>query len=180
MVDSTGPILAILFALVAVIISTVAYNKVIPTQTFITAYSDIDQAITGGTAANVQHTQSNLSNGIDLVTGTGSYFQVHKSGIYKIIPSVVFLGGNPKDTLFIWLKVNGVNVPDSATATKYANGDEGVITTEYILQLQKEDTIQIWAFVAGGSTATIKTIAANATYPRTPGIITNMYALSFL
>ena len=149
------------------------------TSTCATAFSTADQPLVAGTAANVAHDTVPFSYGITVVTGASGYFQVPATGVYKIIPSLQILGGgNGKVT--IWIKVNGVNVADSATLTLFKNGEESVITCEYLLELNANDQLQVWAITAaangsveyhagGGS-------GANA-YPAAPGVITNMYRI---
>jgi len=178
MSDYSGSTLALLLGVAAVILAAFAYNPVIPTNTYISAYSNVTQTILANNAANVRHDIVSVRNGIELVTGTNSYFLIKRSGIYKIIPSIQFKGTN-KDTIYIWIKVNGVNVPDTTTATVLqANNEEGVITTEYLLSLNKNDTIQVWAFALTRNWS-VNVIAATDPYPQAPGIITNMYALEF-
>jgi hypothetical protein len=113
-----------------------------------------------------------------VTTGANSYFQVPDTGIYKIIPSVQLLGVN-NGAITVWIKVNGSNVPDTATLTHYKNGDEMVITCEYLLDLNTNDQVQVWC-LATTNTA-INYIAAGGSppndYPAAPGIITNMYRL---
>jgi hypothetical protein len=160
-------------------LATVSCGEGSVTGTCATAFSTADQTLVAGTAANVQHDVVPFSYGITLVTGANGYFRVPAAGIYKIIPSLQILGaGNGRVT--IWIKVNGVNVPDSATLTLFKNGEESVVTCEYLLDLQQGDQVQVWAITAsancnieyhpsGGS-------GANA-YPAAPGVITNMYRI---
>ena len=150
-----------------------------PTATCATAFSTSDQLLTAGTAANISHDTIPFSYGITVVPGANGYFQVPSAGVYKIIPSVQYLSAG-NGSIVIWIKVNGTNVPDSSTITLYKNGEEGVITCEYLLSLNANDQVQVWALArtancnvnyieAGGS-------GANA-YPAAPGIITNMYRI---
>lgn len=150
-----------------------------PTATCATAFSTVDQSLTAGTAANIAHDTVPFSYDIAVATGANSYFEVPATGIYKIIPSVQYLSAG-NGSVVIWIKVNGINVPDSSTITLYKNGEEGIITCEYLLNLNSFDRVQVWALArmancvinyieAGGS-------GANA-YPAAPGVITNMYRI---
>jgi hypothetical protein len=80
----------------------------------------------------------------------------------------------------MWIKVDGVNVPNSATYMSFKNGDHHVLTTEILLELNANQKIQVWA-QASTNAATIDYIAAGGTspndYPAAPGVITNMYLL---
>ncbi len=149
------------------------------TGTCATAFSTSSQTLIAGTCANIAHDTSPFSYGITSVMGVNGYFQVPATGIYKIIPSLqVLSAGNGK--ISIWMKVNGVNVPDSATLTLFKNNEEGVITCEYLLSLNAGDQIQVWA-LAQSANCNIHYIAAGGSgvnaYPAAPGIITNIYRI---
>ena len=149
------------------------------TGTCATAYSTVDQTLTSGTAANIAHDTVPFSYGIAVTTGANAAFVVPTAGIYKIIPSVQFLSAG-NTSLTIWIKVNGSNVPDSSTLTLAKNNEEGIVTCEYLLSLNANDSVQVWA-IAGAANCVVNYIAgggsgANA-YPAAPGIITNMYRI---
>jgi len=150
------------------------------TATCATAYSVVDQTLAHGTAAIVAHDTVPFSYGITVTTGANARFTVGATGVYKIIPSLQYVGNNGNAGITIWLKVNGTNVADSSTYTVVKNGEEGVITCEYLLELNAGDYVQVAAlattqnvivnYIAGGGSG------ANA-YPAAPGIITNMYRI---
>ena len=151
-----------------------------PTATCSTAYSTTDQTLTAGTAAVIAHDTVPFSYGITTTTGANTRFTVPATGVYKIIPSFQYVCTAGNAGLTIWLRVNGTNVPDSSTYTVVKNAEEGVITTEYLLEMNAGDFVQIVAlatthdilvnYIAGGGSG------ANA-YPAAPGIITNMYRI---
>ena len=150
------------------------------TSTTATAFSTSSQTLVAGTAANIAHDTVPFSyGGITVVTGANGYFRVPTTGVYKIIPSIQYLAsGNGK--LTVWIKVNGNNVTNSATLLDAPNNSQGVFTTEFLLELNAGDQVQIWglatsfnmnvAYIAAGGSG------ANA-YPAAPGIITNMYRI---
>lgn len=150
-----------------------------PTATCATAYSTSDQTLSAGTAANIAHDTVPFSYGIISTTGANSYFQVPSTGIYKLIPSVQYLSAG-NGSLTIWIKVNGTNVPDTATLTLAKNGEEGVITCEYLLSLNAGDQVQVWG-LAQAATNIVNYIAGGGTgdnaYPAAPGVITNVYRI---
>ena len=151
-----------------------------PTATCATAISTSDQTLAHGTAAIVAHDTVPFSYGITVTTGANTMFTVPATGVYKIIPSLQYLGNNGNAAISIWLKVNGTNVADSTTYTVVKNAEEGVITCEYLLEMNAGDYVQIAAlattqnviinYITGGGSG------ANA-YPAAPGIITNMYRI---
>jgi len=151
-----------------------------PTATCATAYSTVDQTLAHGTAAVVAHDTVPFSYGITVTTGAGAKFTVPATGVYKIIPSLQYVGNNGNAALTIWLRVNGTNVADTSTYTVVKNAEEGVIVTEYLLEMNAGDNVQVCAlattqdvivnYISGGGSG------ANA-YPAAPGIITNMYRI---
>lgn len=150
------------------------------TATCATAYSTSDQTLTAGTAAVIAHDTSPFSYGITTTTGSGAKFTVPATGVYKIIPSLQYVSSGGNGALTIWLRVNGTNVPDTSTYTVVKNAEEGVITCEYLLEMNAGDYVEVVAlattnniivnYIAGGGSG------ANA-YPAAPGIITNMYRI---
>lgn len=150
------------------------------TTNYASAFSTSDQPFTANIAQNIRHDSVFFSNGITVTTGANSYFKVPTDGIYKCIPSVQMLGSN-NGSITVWIKVNGTNVPDTATLTHYKTGDESVITCEYLLDLNANDEVQIWG-VTTTTTFNINYIPAGGTapndYPAAPGVITNMYQIA--
>lgn len=151
-----------------------------PTATCATAYSTTDQTLAHGTAAVIAHDTIPFSYGITVTPGADTKFTVPATGIYKLIPSIQYIGVGGNTALTIWLKVNGTNVPDSSTYTVVKNAEEGVITTEYLLAMNAGDYVQIVA-IAATQDVTVNYIAGGGTgadaYPAAPGIITNMYRI---
>lgn len=150
------------------------------TSTTASAFSTSSQILVAGTATNIAHdTVSFAYGGATVVTGANGYFQVPTAGVYKFIPSIQFkAAGNGK--LTVWIKVNGNNLPNTATLLDAPNNSQGVFTTEILLELNANDQVQFWGLAtsfdldvtylpAGGS-------GANA-YPAAPGVITNMYRI---
>jgi hypothetical protein len=150
------------------------------TSTCATAYSTASQTLTAGTAALVLHDVIGFSYGITTTTGASGSFTVPTTGIYKIIPSLQVLGGG-NGSITIWIKVNSVNVPDTATLTLFKNGEESVVTCEYLLELQGGDSVQVWARAASAN-CDVHYIVSGGTspndYPAAPGVITNMYRIA--
>lgn len=151
-----------------------------PTSTCVTAYSTVYQDLAHGTAAVIAHDTVPFSYGITTTTGASSSFTVSSAGVYKIIPSFQYVASSGNAGLTIWLRVNGTNVPDTSTYTVVKNAEEGVITTEYLLQLNAGDSVQLMA-LATTQDVTVNHIAAGGSganaYPAAPGIITNMYRI---
>ena len=149
------------------------------TETFITAdNSNTSQTITAGTPTLIDHYAVPLSNRISAsppATTPFQSFEVTDAGTYKLLYSVQFLAdGNGE--IAVWLVVNGSPVVNTATYTAFKNGDEGVITCEFIVALASGDTWS-WGVEAIGSNVDLEVIAPTLSIPVAPAIITNAYRL---
>jgi hypothetical protein len=133
-----------------------------------------------GTAANIAHDTTNVSNGITVATGGSGYFTVPITGIYKLIYSIQILGVGNGNVAF-WIKVGGTNVADTTTLTVFKNGEESIVCTEYILSLTGGNQVQVWG-VSTAANCVLNYIAAGGTapnnYPAAPGVITNLYRIA--
>jgi hypothetical protein len=150
------------------------------TPSYITAFGTTDEPLTAGTAANIAHDTSPFSAGITLTTGANGGFTVQNAGVYTIVPSVQILSGG-NGSMTVWIKVNGANLSDSATLTLAKNNEEGIITCEYMIQLNAGDFVQVWG-IAQNANMTINYIPAGGSganaYPAAPAIITNMHRIA--
>jgi hypothetical protein len=151
-----------------------------PTETFITAdNSNTTQTITAGSPTLIDHYNVSLSNGISAsppATTPFQAFEVATSGTYKLLYSVQFLGTSGNGEIAVWLVVNGSPVVNTSTYTAFKNGDEGVITCEFIVQLTAGDTWS-WGVETIGSNVDLVVIAPTLSIPTCPAIITNAYRL---
>jgi hypothetical protein len=128
---------------------------------------------------NIRHDVADFQYGITVHTGDTGDFEVPSAGVYKVIPSLqITAAGNGH--IHVWIKVDGVNVPNSATYMSFKTGDHDVLTTEILLELNANQKVQVWA-QASTNAATIDYIAGGGTgpndYPAAPGVITNIYKL---
>jgi hypothetical protein len=89
--------------------------------------------------------------------------------------------GNHNGNIHVWIKVNDLNVPNTATYMTFKNGERHVLTTEILLELNANDKVQVWTQASITGPAVIEYIPAGGTetntYPAGPGIITNMYKI---
>jgi hypothetical protein len=150
------------------------------TQVLASAFSTSDQVLVAGTAANIAIDTLAVSNGISVTTGGSGFFRVPSNGVYKYIYSLQNTGvGN--GTIIVWIKVNGITLPNTATLALFRNNEENVIVTEFLLSLNANDTVQLWG-LAQSANVIVNFIAAGGTppndYPAAPGIVINMYRLS--
>lgn len=108
-----------------------------------------------------------LSKGISIADSTKITFA--KDGVYNIQFSAQVVEQNASATdLWIWPVLNGVNIPNSNTKyTLQGAGQAAVITLNYVLNLRKDDFVQIaWA----NSTTTSLLAELSSTSPNKPAI----------
>lgn len=114
-------------------------------------------------------------NGVTLSNGSRVNFSV--TGTYSITFSLQLVNtdNNVINTADVWLKKNGVVIPD--TNSKFDvpgrhSSDDGAIigTVNFVLQLNAGDYIEMfWA--VNNTQVSIDTIPASGSIPRTPGVI---------
>jgi hypothetical protein len=96
-------------------------------------YSDATQTTLGSTAEVMTFNNTTLSSGVSVVTsgGKASRITVANSGIYnfQFSAQVWKTSGGSKQTLYIWFRKNGVDVPDSNTAITLANNNDLIVAS---------------------------------------------------
>lgn len=94
-------------------------------------YSSITQTTLGSTAEVMTFNNTALSSGVSVVTsgGKASRITVTNSGIYnfQFSAQVWKTSGGSKQTLYIWFRKNGVDIPDSNTAITLANNNDLIV-----------------------------------------------------
>lgn len=121
------------------------------------------QAITFNTPTNTQ--------GISLIAN--SKLTVATTGYYLVtFTAQTHITSGSNKNLWIWLRVNGVDVANSAQDTTFNAGPPVYITGVYVLQMNANDYVEVW--MAGDSTnCQIQAQAASAgppAYPASPSI----------
>lgn len=124
------------------------------------------------TAYAITFTTTDLSNGVQLRSPSTSEVEVDTEGIYDIQFSVQLdntSGGN--HTANIWLRVNGVDVPNSAgrLVLKGTDGDL-VASWNYFQQFKAGDYFQVMWSVSDTAVQLV-TAAAAAPVPAIPSVI---------
>ena len=114
---------------------------------------------------------------------SGSTIEILKAGVWKVAYSVQLdKSGGGVSVVDIWIKVNGVNVPRSASRTT-VNGQNGenFVFCEYILNLNLYDKIQVY-FSSPDNSMTIASFPATGTPPNdipiVPAIIITLVQLT--
>jgi len=110
-----------------------------------------------------------------------SVVQVNTAGVYKFLYSIQANknpGGATSFPVEVYIKVNGITVPNSSSRTRINNATEVVITCEYILSLAATNTVEVAAYTTALGLLTFPFFAPIGTAPATPSIITNIYRIA--
>ena len=114
---------------------------------------------------------------------SGSTIEVTKAGIWKFAYSVQLdKSGGGTEYVDIWIKVNGTNVPRSASRTTVAGqSGENFVMCEYILDLNLNDKIQVY-FISPNATMKLAYFSGTGTAPNdvpaVPSIISTLVQLT--
>jgi hypothetical protein len=141
-----------------------------PYGTFSTSSNQTVSAANTATVVNssfiAQDTNKmSISNGKISVQETGDYF---------IMFSAIFTKSNANSTTAdLWLRKNGVNIPDTNTrVTISGGGGETVMTANFILDLNAKDYIEfVFSSPDAATKLTYYAASSNPTRPAVPGII---------
>jgi hypothetical protein len=149
-------------------------------------FSDTTSQLQGGTGVAstptaITYNSADVTNGIDLVIGSPSQIRVSKTGLYQVQFSIQFdKTGGGTSQVDVWLRVNGTDVPDSASQVVVAgtNG-ETVLTVPQFLTLNALDRIEV-VFASTDATmevASFPAITSPYIRPAIPSIITTVQLL---
>jgi hypothetical protein len=162
-------------------ISTLNMRKVFQNGCFITSTTQVQTGGVANTPTPITFTGALVSNGISLVTTPGTEIRVSNAGLYELIFSIQFdKTGGGVDVADAWIRVNGNDVPSSATQI-VVNGTNGetVMTVNTFLTLNAGDDIEI-VFASGDATMIVASFPAQASpyvRPAVPGIIVTIKEL---
>lgn len=112
-----------------------------------------------------------ISNGVSIGT-PASRIQVVTSGLYQFAATIQLTSNNANaKTVWVWLKKNGVAVPDTARlVTVNINGGYTPLAIVDTLSLQASDYVEL-AFAADDTGITVDNIAATAFAPAAPAVV---------
>lgn len=111
-------------------------------------YSTITQTTLGSATEVMTFNNTALSSGISVVTfgGKASRITVANSGIYnfQFSAQVWKTSGGSKETLYIWFKKNGTDIPDSNTGITLANNNDLLVPAwNFMESLNAGDYLEI-------------------------------------
>jgi hypothetical protein len=129
--------------------------------------SNITQSGSAGVSQSIQLTQDEAS-GVSVVSGT--QITLANAGTYSQTFSAQVLADAGADTIYVWWKKNGVNIPSSATQLKLANNEENVMTVNLVDTAAASDYYElVWQSTNGD--AVLHTEAASGNIPAIPSVI---------
>ena len=138
------------------------------------------QTVSGANQATpITHNLTFIANGVDYDPVNPSHIRITADGVYKVSYSVQLdkVGGGTS-TCDIWIAIDGVNVPTSASRCVVAgNNGESFVMCEYIFQLNAGQYVEV-IFASPDNTMTAQHFAAVGVYPEVPSIITNVIQIS--
>lgn len=118
-----------------------------------------------------------MQYGVYIGTPTSRVY-VDNTANYNIQFSLQLYSGNAATKIItIWLRINGVDVPSSATNfTISANGEAAVAAWNFVVNLTAGDYFElVWS--ADSTNVTIESLAATAFCPAVPGVIMTVTSL---
>lgn len=161
-------------------------KTVFPTAQFSCTTNIPMTAATTAYPVTFNSTDFDYSQGIVLAAGTNangfaSKMWITNSGIYEFDPSIVVnFGGN--NTVTIWFRKDGVNIPNSATAIKgAAGGSIRCVTIPFVVTVTNAAAYEIWTLSSStGDSLSIQAAGGVAPddYPLSPSVICPVKRLS--
>jgi hypothetical protein len=135
-----------------------------------------DQPLTAGVANIVKFNTTEAANGVSVVndplSGFPTRLTVVESGVYSvsISPQLLHTGGGGT-TITFWLKLDGVNVPRSASSLEMGNNNNRTIPFfETTLELNAGQYVE-WAFLSTGTNTSLEHFPINGVVPEIPSVI---------
>lgn len=137
-------------------------------------YRSTDLAVaTVNTAAVIQFDTTEISNGVDRVAGNTSRLQVSQSGLYQIDISAqvdATGGGFSSGTMYMWLRKNGVDVPDSTRRQGVlGSAPSANLGFVVVLSLDRNDYVEI-AYAGDSTNLLFDAAPATAFAPSTTSV----------
>jgi hypothetical protein len=120
------------------------------------------------------------NNGVHYLSGSTNSIQVDISGAYNIQFSAqtnITQGSN--GTIYIWLRINGVNVASTTGKENVGNSNGQIISWNYILHLNPNDYIQlVWSSSDTHLQLLYEAASGSPTKPAIPSVILTLQAVA--
>jgi hypothetical protein len=131
--------------------------------------ADLTASINTPTAVPLNTTS--FEEGVKLQSS--SRLVVEESGVYNIQFSAQFhhtSGGGSGETVFVWFRKNGTNIPNSATTLHISSNTYDVMTVNLFEKMKPNDYFQVY-WSTTNANIRIEHLAANSVHPAIPSII---------
>jgi len=134
-------------------------------------WSTVTQSGSAGVSGSVTFNNTGTSEGVSVVSN--SELTIANAGVYSITFSAQIKADGGQDTIWMWLKKNGTNVADTATKLIAKNGEESVMTVEWIVNAAANDYYEIaWQNLNGYADLLYE--GASGNIPAIPSIIASV------
>ena len=130
--------------------------------------SNVTQSGSANVSQSVNFDTTDVSYGVTL--SDGSKLNIQNAGVYLLTFSAQVLADSGADTIYLWIKKNGTNVPESATKLTLANNDAEVATVTFVNEVAANDYYEV-AWQTTNGDAVLYTEAATGNIPAIPSII---------
>ena len=137
-------------------------------------WSTTTQSGSAGVSGSIQFNNSGSFYNISVVNGT--QLQVANAGVYNIQFSAQIETSGGADTVYLWYKKNGTNIPDSATKVVLANNTAQVMTVNILDEAVANDYYEIGYQTLNGN-ATVLAEAASGNIPTIPSVIATIFQI---
>jgi hypothetical protein len=128
----------------------------------------VTQSGSANVSQSVTFDTTDKSDGVSIASNSQITFE--NSGTYSITFSAQILANGGQDTIRLWLKKNDTNVPNTTTKLIAKNGEETVMTVNYVVDAIANDYYEIvFETVSGNGTLLFQPASGN--YPALPSII---------
>ena len=128
----------------------------------------VTQSGSANVSQSVTFDTTDKSDGVSVASNSQITFA--NSGTYSITFSAQILADGGQDTVRLWLKKNGTNVPNTTTKLIAKNGEETVMTVNYVVDAIANDYYEV-VFETVGGDGTLVFEPASGNYPAVPSII---------
>lgn len=130
--------------------------------------SNVTQTGSANVSQSMQLETTDVSYGVSVVNS--SQMLVANKGVYDIEFSTQVLSSTGADSVYIWLKKNGVNVPTTATEITLANNEALVAAWNFVTECNSGDYYELcWQNTNGN--AQLKSQIASGNIPGIPAVI---------
>ena len=152
-----------------VTVTTGSLNYV--TGSFGAFYDTTTQSGSAGVAYSMKLNNTDISDGV-IISGSGG-IKVLAAGTYDLQFSAQVLAATGADTVWIWLKKNGINVADTSTKLVLRNNEADVAAWNFVVSANANDVFQLaWQSLGGHTLLFAEAAASN--YPAIPSVIATM------